>query len=122
MVKALERCAGLNVPVTITSVMMRINYDKLPELARVAATFGANLRANVYQPSKTDRFSVSYEQFWQGFRKLLEATRLVATTEPILAGVLGLEGFVGSVSSVGRCLLFSSGSRPCTPSRHLSRS
>jgi MoaA/NifB/PqqE/SkfB family radical SAM enzyme len=95
VIRALERCAGLNVPVTVTSVMMRINYDKLPELARVAASFGANLRVNVYQPSKTDRFSVSYEQFWQGFRGLLEATRLVATTEPVLAGVLGIEGFVG---------------------------
>ena len=95
VIKALERCASLSVPVTITSVMMRINYDKLPELARVAASFGANLRVNVYQPSKTDRFSVSYEQFWQGFTKLLESTRLVATTEPVLAAVLGIEGFVG---------------------------
>jgi MoaA/NifB/PqqE/SkfB family radical SAM enzyme len=95
VVKALERCANLHVPVTLTSVMMRINHDKLPELARVAASFGANLRVNVYQPSKTDRFSVSYEQFWHGFTRLLEATRLVATTEPVLAGVLGIEGFVG---------------------------
>jgi MoaA/NifB/PqqE/SkfB family radical SAM enzyme len=95
VIQALERCANLNVPVTLTSVMMRINYDKLPELARMAASFGANLRVNVYQPSKTDRFSVSYEQFWQGFTQLLEATRLVATTEPVLAGVLGIEGFVG---------------------------
>src|SRR5918999_2862912 len=95
VIKALERCANLNVPVTLTSVMMRINYDKLPELARVAASFGANLRVNVYQPSKTDRFSVSYEQFWQGFTQLLGATRLVATTEPVLAAVLGIEGFAG---------------------------
>jgi MoaA/NifB/PqqE/SkfB family radical SAM enzyme len=95
VIKALERCASLNVPVTITSVMMRINCDKLPDLARVAASFGANLRVNVYQPSKTDRFSVSYEQFWQSFTKLLASTRLVATTEPVLAAVLGIEGFVG---------------------------
>jgi hypothetical protein len=59
----------------------------------VAASFGANLRVNVYQPSKTDQFSVSYEQFWQGFTQLLESTYLVATTEPVLAAVLGLEGF-----------------------------
>jgi MoaA/NifB/PqqE/SkfB family radical SAM enzyme len=95
VMKALERCATLSVPVTITAVMMRINYDKLPELAHVAASCGANLRVNVYQPSKTDRFSVSYEQFWQGFTKLLESTRLVATTEPVLAAVLGIEGSVG---------------------------
>jgi MoaA/NifB/PqqE/SkfB family radical SAM enzyme len=94
VLNALERCATLNVPVTITSVMMRINYDKLPALARLAASFGANLRVNVYQPSKTERFSVSYEQFWRGFADLALATRLVGTTEPVLAGVLGLEDFV----------------------------
>jgi MoaA/NifB/PqqE/SkfB family radical SAM enzyme len=92
---ALERCVSLHVPVTVTAVMMRINYDKLAALAAVAASFGANLRVNVYQPSKTDRFSVSYEQFWQGFTQLLASTRLVATTEPVLAAVLGLEGFAG---------------------------
>jgi MoaA/NifB/PqqE/SkfB family radical SAM enzyme len=95
VMRALERCANIGVPVTVTSVMMRHNYDKLPALARVAASFGANLRVNVYQPSKTDTFSVSYEQFWQGFTQLLESTRLVATTEPVLAAVLGLEGFTG---------------------------
>lgn len=93
--KALERCAHLNVPVTVTAVMMRLNYHKLVALASVAASFGANLRVNVYQPSKTDRFSVSYEQFWQGFKQLLESTRLVATTEPVLAAVLGIEDFGG---------------------------
>ena len=72
VVKALERCATLGVPVTVTAVMMRINYDKLADLAAVAASFGANLRVNVYQPSKTDRFSVSYEQFWHGFKRLLD--------------------------------------------------
>jgi MoaA/NifB/PqqE/SkfB family radical SAM enzyme len=93
VMRALERCANLGFPVTVTSVMMRLNYDKLPALARVAASFGANLRVNVYQPSKTDHFSVSYEQFWEGFTQLLASTRLVATTEPVLAAVLGLEDF-----------------------------
>jgi MoaA/NifB/PqqE/SkfB family radical SAM enzyme len=95
VIAALERCASLGVPVTVTAVMMRINYDKLAALAAVAASFEANLRVNVYQPSKTDRFSVSYEQFWQGFAQLLASTRLVATTEPVLAAVLGIEGFAG---------------------------
>jgi MoaA/NifB/PqqE/SkfB family radical SAM enzyme len=92
---ALERCVSLGVSVTVTAVMMRINYDKLPGLAKVAAAFGANLRVNVYQPSKTDRFSVSYEQFWRGFKQLAESTRLVATTEPVLAAVLDIEDFAG---------------------------
>jgi radical SAM protein with 4Fe4S-binding SPASM domain len=92
---ALERCVGLGVPVTVTSVMMSINYDRLAGLARLAAGFAAPLRVNIYQPSKTDRFVLSYEQFWRGFRLLSEATRLVATTEPVLAAVLELPDFVG---------------------------
>ena len=92
---ALERCAGLRVPVTVTAVMMTINYRRLPALARVAAGLSANLRVNVYQPSRTDRFTLTYEQFWDGFRALASATRLVATTEPVLAGVLGLDDFAG---------------------------
>ncbi|MGH7349556.1 MAG: radical SAM protein, partial [Candidatus Rokuibacteriota bacterium] len=54
-----------------------------------------HLRVNIYQPSKTDRFSLSYEQFWDGFRRLLGGAGLVATTEPVLAAVLGLPGFTG---------------------------
>ena len=91
----LERCADLGVPVTVTSVMMSINYDRLGDLAGVAASCVANLRVNIYQPSKTDRFTLSYAQFWEGFRRLAASTRLIATTEPVLAGVLGLEGFAG---------------------------
>jgi radical SAM protein with 4Fe4S-binding SPASM domain len=92
---ALDRCVGLGVPVTVTSVMMSINYDRLADLARLAATFGANLRVNVYQPSKTDRFTLTYEQFWTGLRVLANTTRLVATTEPVLAAVLELPEFAG---------------------------
>ena len=95
VVASLERCANLGVPVTVTSVMMSINHHRLTDVARVAASFGANLRVNVYQPSKTSRFTLTFEQFWDGFRRLAAATRLVATTEPVLAGVLELPEFSG---------------------------
>jgi radical SAM protein with 4Fe4S-binding SPASM domain len=92
---ALDRCVNLGVAVTITAVMMRINYAALPQLARVAAAFGACLRVNVYQPSKTERFTLAYEEFWEGFRRLFGSTRLVATTEPVLAAALELPEFAG---------------------------
>src|SRR5262245_16042541 len=91
----IERCGILGVPTTVTTVMMRLNHDRLGELARVAASCGANLRVNVYQPSKTDRFTLSYEQFWEGFRRLFGSARLVGTTEPVLAAALGLSDFMG---------------------------
>jgi len=92
----IERCATLGVPATVTAVMMRINYDRMGDLARVAGSYGANLRVNIYQPSKSDRFTLSYAEFWDGFRRLFGAARLVATTEPVLAGVLELPGFTGT--------------------------
>lgn len=95
VMEAIERCADIGVSVTVTSVMMAINYDKLGDLARVASSVDANLRVNIYQPAKTDRFTLTYEQFWAGFRRLLGSTRLVATSEPVLAAVLELDGFAG---------------------------
>jgi radical SAM protein with 4Fe4S-binding SPASM domain len=95
VVRALERCTALGVPVTVTAVMMSINYLRLPALAGVAAAFGAYLRVNIYQPSRTDRFALDYRGLWEGFRRLAGATRLVATSEPVLAGVLGLEDVRG---------------------------
>src|SRR3990172_5701811 len=44
VMRAIERCAALGLPVTVTAVMMRINYDKLDALAAVAASVDANLR------------------------------------------------------------------------------
>lgn len=93
---SLERCAALGVPSTVTAVMMSTNYHRVGELAAVAAKFGANLRVNVFQPSRTDRFTLDFREFWTGFKTLLGAARLVATSEPVLAAVLGIEGFAGS--------------------------
>ena len=95
VVDGLERCATLGVPTTVTAVMMTGNHDRLADLARLAAGHGARLRVNVYQPSRTDRFTPTYREFWDGFRRLLGASRVVATTEPVLAAVLGLQDIAG---------------------------
>jgi radical SAM protein with 4Fe4S-binding SPASM domain len=86
---AIERARRLGVTVTVLSVMMKTNYRRLSGIARVAFAAGANYRVNVYQPVRTDAFTLSYDEYWDGFRRLLGATRLVATTEPILNAMLG---------------------------------
>jgi MoaA/NifB/PqqE/SkfB family radical SAM enzyme len=91
----IERCRNLGVPVGITTVLMRINLQALPGLLQVAREVGAYLRVNVYQPAKVDAFTLSYEEYWRAFRVLAASSRLVATTEPVLAGVLELPGFSG---------------------------
>ena len=91
----MARALSLGVPVTIIAVMMRTNYDKLPEIGTLAARFGANFRVNVYQPVKTDAFSLDYEQFWAGFQRLLESCPLAVCNEPIVRAILGFDAVSG---------------------------
>src|SRR6202521_1710157 len=65
-----ERCVRLGVPVTIVTVMMKANYLRLAEVARVAKQFDAPLRVNVYQAVRSDIYALSYEEYWEGFRRL----------------------------------------------------
>ena len=97
-----ERCVRLGVPVTIIAVMMKSNYLRLTDVARVAKRFGAPLRINVYQAVRSDLYALSYEEYWQGFRKLFESTDAIAIGEPLvraMAGLPPLEGGCG-VSTV----------------------
>jgi radical SAM protein with 4Fe4S-binding SPASM domain len=89
------RALRLGIPVTTVAVMMRTNYEKLPEIGALAARHGTNFRVNVYQPVKTDAFSLDYEQFWTGFRMLLESCPLAVCNEPIVRAILGFEAVSG---------------------------
>jgi radical SAM protein with 4Fe4S-binding SPASM domain len=92
---AMQRCRSLGIEVTIIAVMMKTNYARLPEVARLARDCGAHFRVNVYQPVKSDAFSMTYEEFWDGWRRLFEVAGLVSTTEPIVNAMLGLNSLSG---------------------------
>jgi len=64
-------------------------------VAKLAHMCGANFRVNVYQPVKSDAFSMSYADFWEGWRRLFEVAGLVVTTEPIVNAMLGLNNLAG---------------------------
>ena len=85
-----ERCRKLDIPVTIIAVMMKSNYLQLADVARVAKQFDAPLRVNVYQPVRSDVYALSYEEYWEGFRRLFEATNVIAIGEPLVRAMAGL--------------------------------
>ena len=85
-----ERCARLGVPVTIIAVMMKSNYLKLSEVARVAKKFGAPLRVNVYQSVRSALYALTYEEYWRGFRELFAKTQVIAIGEPLVRAMAGL--------------------------------
>ena len=85
-----ERCVALGVPVTIIAVMMKSNYLRLAEVARVARRFDAPLRLNVYQAVRSDIYALSYEEYWEGFRRLFAETDVIAIGEPLVRAMAGL--------------------------------
>lgn len=85
-----ERCVRLGVPVTIIAVMMKSNYLLLADVARVAKRFGAPLRVNIYQAVRSDLYALTYEEYWQGFRRLFERTDVIAIAEPLVRAMAGL--------------------------------
>jgi MoaA/NifB/PqqE/SkfB family radical SAM enzyme len=89
-IRSLQRARELGVEVTVLTVMMATNFAELSAIARLAGALGANFRVNVYQPVRTDRFTLSYEQFWDGLRRVLAEHPLLNTTEPVLRAALGL--------------------------------
>ncbi len=88
---AVRRCVDLGLHVTVLAVMMRTNWDRLADVAELAASLGASFRINVYQPVHDADLMPSYEQFWDGFALLLERTSLVTCTEPVVMAALGME-------------------------------
>ncbi len=90
-----ERCVKLDIPVTIIAVMMKSNYLHLADVARVARRFDAPLRVNVYQAVRSDVYALSYEEYWEGFRRLFEETDVIAIGEPLVRALAGLPALQG---------------------------
>jgi radical SAM protein with 4Fe4S-binding SPASM domain len=85
-----ERCVRLGIPVTIIAVMMKPNYLRLADVARVAKQFDAPLRVNVYQAVRSDIYALTYEEYWEGFRRLFAETEVIAVGEPLVRAMAGL--------------------------------
>jgi radical SAM protein with 4Fe4S-binding SPASM domain len=85
-----KRCVALGVPVTVIAVMMKSNYLRLADVARVAKQFEAPLRVNVYQAVRSDIYALTYEEYWEGFRQLFAETDVIAIGEPLVRAMAGL--------------------------------
>lgn len=89
--RAIERCHALRVEVSILNTMLRTNYTQMDRLVHLARRQGANLRVNAYQPVHTDAFSRSYQQFWEGYRRLFDTGLVLSCTEPVVRAAMGLD-------------------------------
>jgi len=99
------RCVRLGTPVTFISVMMKANYLRLAEIARVVMRHRAPWRVNVYQAVRSDLYSLTYEEYWHGFRALFAETDVIANPRntnvvPDLPGTDTQDGFGGHANPV----------------------
>ena len=90
-----ERCVRLGISVTFIAVMMKSNYLCLPDVARVARQFEAPLRVNVYQAVRSDIYALTYDEYWNGFRRLFAETDVIAIGEPLVRAMTGLPPLPG---------------------------
>jgi radical SAM protein with 4Fe4S-binding SPASM domain len=97
-----NRCVRLGIPVTVIAVMMKSNYLRLADVARVAKQFAAPLRVNVYQAVRSDIYALTYEEYWEGFRALFAQTDVIAIGEPLVRAMAGMAPVAGgcAVSTV----------------------
>jgi radical SAM protein with 4Fe4S-binding SPASM domain len=84
------RCRRLGVSITFIAVMMRSNFDRLADIARIVKAYDAPLRINVYQPVRSDAFSLTYDEYWRGFEALFAETDAIAIGEPLVRAMAGL--------------------------------
>jgi MoaA/NifB/PqqE/SkfB family radical SAM enzyme len=88
--QAIDRCQRLGIETSILATMMCTNYATMDRLVALARQDGVNLRVNVYQSVKTDRYRLTYEQFWEGYRRLFAEGLVIACREPVVRAVMGL--------------------------------
>ena len=96
IMRQIDRCNRLGIRVSILAVLMNVNYQDQGQLARLAGSFGADFRVNVYQPMFTDEFMLSFEQYWEGYQILFDHSEIISVTEPLVNTFLGLNSIDGS--------------------------
>jgi radical SAM protein with 4Fe4S-binding SPASM domain len=92
----MKKCRNLGLDVSILAVLMNLNYNKLGELARFAASLDCNFRVNVFQPVQNKGFIPTYDQYWEAFNILFQESAVVSCTEPLVNTFSGLNTIQGS--------------------------
>lgn len=96
IMESIARCRRLGIRVSILAVLMNLNCDELGKIAKLAASFDAEFRANVYQPKYTQEFMPSFDQYWRAFETLFANSEIISVTEPLVNTFLGLNNLNGT--------------------------
>lgn len=84
-----ERCKKLGVEISLATAMMKENCRQIDQLTALARSLDVNLRINTYKPVNTFKHKMTYEEFWEGIRRLLGTSSLISCSEPIVNARIG---------------------------------
>ena len=90
-ISALEYCQSLGITVSIAMCLMNINYKDIVQFKELMRKYNVFLRVNIYKPVNTDKYSLSYEQFWEAITNIYKEFRVMSCSEPIVNAVLGIK-------------------------------
>lgn len=89
LLSGIERCKKEAVECSLATAMMNVNYMYMNEMVKLAQDLGVNLRVNIYKPVNTDKFTLTYDQFWEGIRLLFSNSSIISCSEPIVNALIG---------------------------------
>lgn len=90
-IQALEYCQKLGITVSIAMCLMNINCDDMIGFKELMKKYNIFLRVNIYKPVNTDKYSLSYEQFWNTIKMIYKEFKVLSCSEPIIKAVLGIK-------------------------------
>ena len=82
--RSIERCKKLNIECSVACCLMNTNYKYITEMINFCRSLEVNLRINIYKPVHTDEFTLTYNQFWESIKILMENSELISCSEPIV--------------------------------------
>jgi radical SAM protein with 4Fe4S-binding SPASM domain len=95
-IAALEKSLAAGVETSLVMCLMNINQDEIVPILKICKSYDISLRINIYKPIWTKKFSLSYVEFWNAIRVLLDNARLVSCSEPVVNAMLNLPSVEGS--------------------------
>jgi len=99
VITGIERCLDKGLNVSIATTLMNANYHQIPNLLKIAQSYGILLRINVYKAVRDKSLRLNYTEFWDSIKIILSSGKLVSCSEPIINALLQS----GSSSSGAPC-------------------
>lgn len=84
-IMAIKRCKKYDINVSIASVLMSNNYSYLVDFKKILDVLDVNLRINLYKSVNTDKFVLSYEEFWNVIEDISNNFEVISCSEPLLS-------------------------------------